>query len=82
MGYPAAMNVLKEVLEIVPGTALFEWIIKTCKVNPIDQKKSPGITADFGLHDTTTSDAFMLLTVLKDNILPSGTHIMIIERNS
>jgi len=72
-GYPAAMNVLKEVLEIVPGTALFEWIIKTCKVNPIDQKKSPGITADFGLHDTTTSDAFMLLMVLKDNILPSGT---------
>ena len=72
-GFPAAMNVLREVWNIVAGTPLFEWIIKKCKVNPIDQKESPGITVDFGLHVTPTSDAFMLLTVLKNNILPSGT---------
>ena len=72
-GFPAAMNVLREVLDIVAGTPLFEWIIKKCKVNPIDQKESPGITVDFGLHVTPTSDAFMLSTVLKNNILPSGT---------
>lgn len=72
-GFPAAMNVLREVWNIVAGTPLFEWIIEKCKVNPIDQKESPGITVDFGLHVTPTSDAFMLSTVLKNNILPSGT---------
>lgn len=73
-GFPAAMEVLRAAEKIQEGGPLFNWIVKECKYNPVHQTtKSPGVTADFGLHDNQMNRVIMLQTELEDKVRPPGS---------